>query len=228
MFEKENFSSRSKMLPIQVSDVFEDIVICQSKGINSQSENDPEYNKYRKMGYLPLDPFNQDLSLIYLVKPTQAVQDHMSKIGYEEARLVEHCKITNAIRFSTIWENQRASINTTWQIAGVVDKQELDKFKSAATIKTSQCIIKRAFDEFNKTHPNYHYPLRPEPTKLALSMARKIWIAVGIASKDDTILNKANNGDFDLFFKKLSQMRYLKEKHQIPVIMPKNEKGFTP
>jgi len=97
LFEKDKFSSRSKMIPIEISNVIEDI-----KFSSLESDN---LRKLAEEGHLSFSRIQDDFrgDLCYYIKPTQEVKDHIINIGYGEISGIGYSDISNTISFHSLW-----------------------------------------------------------------------------------------------------------------------------
>lgn len=208
MFALEEHSRTSKLEPISVSDVFDDIKLTAG-GANLEEQ-----------GYIPLTdetyktpPHSLKLNLRYMVKPSQAVIEHMEKFGcgYPK-RAIE--SIVSSISFA--YAASQINVKT----AGVVNPDELALFKENAEL-VGDCLVKTAYKKFHALHPNFYLRSCIPPNESQLSNieqhARNLWIAVGFTLKNDAIIKEAEKGGFNKFYLNQARLDYLNKHFCIDV-----------
>lgn len=220
IFEKEEFSSRSKMTPIEINDVIEDIKFSSLESEHSK--------KIIEEGYLSFSRVRDDFdgNLCYYIKPTQAVQDYMIKSGYGDVSGVGFSDITKTISFHSLWESKSISMTTTPQIAGVLDHYKLQQQLSEIKYE-GDCQVNNAYLKMYACEPNYALPsinITGKKLEKMKSLNRNIWLAAGFMLNDKDITQKAHNGDLDLSFKDPEKMKFLGENFDFekPFYIPKN------
>ncbi len=221
IFEKEKFSTRSKMTAIEIDSVIEDI---------KYSSPESEYTKeIIEEGYLPFikvrDNFNGDTC--YYIKPTEEVQNYMKKSGYGKAEGVEYSDISKTISFHAIWSSSSITMTTTPQIAGVLNQEELYARLKELPYK-GECQVNKAYSNMYACEPNYALPsINITGNKLdkMKNLNRKIWLAAGFMLKDKNIIESAEKGELDLAFKDSDKMKFLKDNFEFdkPFYIPKNK-----
>jgi hypothetical protein len=207
LFEKEEFSSKSKMTVIEISDVIEDIKFSSLESEHSK--------KIIEDGYLSFIRIQDDFggNLCYYIKPTQEVKDHMINVGYGDTTGVGYSDISNTISFHSLWESTRVSITTTPQIAGVLNKEKLQKKMSEVPYE-GDCQVSKAYSQMYACEPNYaltYINITGQKLEKMKALNRNIWLAAGFMLKDDEITKNAHNGDYDLAFNDPEKMKFLND-----------------
>lgn len=148
MFEKEKYSSRSKMTQIEINDVIDDIKFSSLESEHSKKIIEDGYLSFSRVR----DNFGGDLC--YYIKPTQEVKDHMIKIGYGDVAGVGYSDIANTISFYSLWDSPSISMTTTPQIAGVLDYNDLQKRLREVPYE-GDCKVSKAYSKMYACEPNY-------------------------------------------------------------------------
>lgn len=217
MFSYNEHSGQSNLEKVSIHDLFEDVKLTAGGAELSEK------------GYIPLATENTWLKLQYMAKPTQAVVDYMVKSGRGEPGKAE-IGITNTISFSSYWDASYGKFETTPRIAGVVEESELENFKKSAEL-VGDCIVNKAYKEFHRLHPNYALRAIREPVGSELRNiqrhAQLVWVAVGYALKNDKIIKRAENGEFDNFYLDQKLLNVLKNKFDVDVRVVHKDKRIA-
>lgn len=210
MFSYSDITHRSNMEKVSIHELFDDVKLT----------GDGE--DLKEQGYIPLDYEYVPLKLKYMVKPSLQVIEYMKNSGRGMPNKAE-IGINNTIAFTANWDGYE----TQPRIAGVVDQKELSDFKKSAPL-VGECIVKKAYDNFKKEHPNFALRSVREPVGTELNhiqrLAKLVWVAVGYSLRSPSIIKKAENGEFKNFYLNQKKLNTLKNKFNIDVPQVAKEK----